>query len=121
MLRNRCTLTRRVHTFREMDFPGHWRVDFWYLKMKPSAHISVQWAISLEIWAISYEISSISSKIMSLLLTVTFHWTEMWALGFIFRYQRSTLQCLRKSVSRRVWTLLVNLYILNRFIYVMLH
>ena len=31
----------------------------------------------------------------------------MRALGFIFRYQKSTLQCPRKSVSRRVWTLLV--------------
>ena len=36
------------------------------------------------------------------------HWTEMWALGFIFKYQKSTLQCPRKSVSRRVWTLLVS-------------
>ena len=32
----------------------------------------------------------------------------MWALGFIFRYQKSTLQCLQKSVSRRVCTLLVS-------------
>ena len=52
----------RVHTLREMDFCGHWRVDFWYLKMKPSAHIFVQWALFLEIWAISSQISSISSK-----------------------------------------------------------
>ena len=29
-------LTRRVHTLRETDFRRHWRVDFWYLKMKPS-------------------------------------------------------------------------------------
>ena len=33
-------------------------VDFWYLKMKPSAHISIQWAFFLEIWAISSHISS---------------------------------------------------------------
>ena len=32
----------------------------------------------------------------------------MWALGFIFRYQKSILQCPRKSVSRSVWTLLVS-------------
>ena len=32
----------------------------------------------------------------------------MLALGFIFRYQKSTLQCPRKSVSPRVWTLLVS-------------
>ena len=30
-------LTRRVHTLWETDFRGHWRVDFWYLKMKPNA------------------------------------------------------------------------------------
>ena len=38
------------------------------------------------------------------------HWTEMWAPGFIFRYQKSTLQCRKKSVSRRVWTLLVSFF-----------
>ena len=43
-------LTRRVHGLRETDLRGHWRVDFWYLKMKPSAHISVQWAPFYEIW-----------------------------------------------------------------------
>ena len=32
----------------------------------------------------------------------------MCALGFIFRYQKSILQYPRKSVSRRVWTLLVS-------------
>ena len=31
------SLTRRVHTLRETDFRRHWRVDFWYLKMKPCA------------------------------------------------------------------------------------
>ena len=36
--------------------------QFLYLKMKSSAHISVQWAIFLQIWAISSQISSISSK-----------------------------------------------------------
>ena len=39
-------LTRRVHTLPETEFREHWRVDFWYLNMKPSAHISVQWALS---------------------------------------------------------------------------
>ena len=34
-------LIRRVHGLWETDFRAHWRVDFWYLKMKPSAHISV--------------------------------------------------------------------------------
>ena len=38
------------------------------------------------------------------------HWMEMWALGFIFRYQKSALQCPWKSVSRRVWTLLVSIF-----------
>ena len=33
---------------------------------------------------------------------------ELGTLGFLFRYQKSTLQCPRKSVSRRVWTLLVS-------------
>ena len=40
-------LTRRVHTLQKRDFRGHWRVDFWYLKMKSSAYISVTWAILL--------------------------------------------------------------------------
>ena len=51
-----------VHTLWESDFRGHWRVDFWYLKIKPSAQISIQWALFLEIWAISSQISSILSK-----------------------------------------------------------
>ena len=34
-------LTRRVHTLREMDFRGHWRFDFWYLKMMPSVPNSI--------------------------------------------------------------------------------
>ena len=34
-------LTRRVHTLRETDFRRHWRVDFWYLKMKPSVPNSI--------------------------------------------------------------------------------
>ena len=54
-------LTWRVHTLRETDFRGHWRVDLWYLKMKPSAHIFVQWSLSLEIWSISSQIFSILS------------------------------------------------------------
>jgi len=54
--------TRRVHPPRETDFCGHWRVDFWYLKMKLSAHIFVQWTVCHEIWAISSQISFISSK-----------------------------------------------------------
>ena len=37
----------RVHILRETDFRGHRRVHFWYLKMKPSAHIFVQWAVFL--------------------------------------------------------------------------
>ena len=40
-------LTRRVHALQETEFFGYWRVDFWYLKMKPSAHISVKWALFL--------------------------------------------------------------------------
>ena len=35
---------------------------------------------------------------------------KIGALGFIFRYQKSTLQCPRKSVSQRVCTLLVSTY-----------
>ena len=34
-------LTRRVHTLQETDFRRHWRVDFWYLKMKPSVPNSI--------------------------------------------------------------------------------
>ena len=34
-------LTRRVHTLRETDFRGHWRVDFWYVKRKPSVPNSI--------------------------------------------------------------------------------
>ena len=34
---------------------------------------------------------------------------KIGALGFIFRYQKSTLQCPRKSVSQRVCTLLVSI------------
>ena len=34
----------------------------------------------------------------------------MWALGFIFGFQKLTLQCPRKSVSRRVWTLLLRVF-----------
>ena len=49
--KSQIDLTRRGF-LRETDFSGHWRVDFWYLKMKPSAHISVKWALFLEIWAI---------------------------------------------------------------------
>ena len=33
---------------------------------------------------------------------------KLGTLDFISRYQKSTLQCLRKSVSRRVCTLLVS-------------
>ena len=58
----KTSLARRVHTPRETDFRGYWRVNFLYLKMKPSAHFFVQWALFLEIWAISSEISSTSSK-----------------------------------------------------------
>ena len=29
-------LTRRVHTLWKTDFTGALKVDFWYLKMKPS-------------------------------------------------------------------------------------
>ena len=32
-------LIRRVHNLWETDFCGHWRVDFWYLKMKSSVRI----------------------------------------------------------------------------------
>ena len=49
------TPRRRVHTLRETDFRGHWRVDFWSLKMKPGPHISVQWAL---FWDIGNFISS---------------------------------------------------------------
>ena len=45
-------LTRRGSNLRETDFSGHWRVDFWYLKMRPSADNFIQWALFLEIWAI---------------------------------------------------------------------
>ena len=42
-------LTRRVHTIQETDFRGNWRVNFWYLKMKPSMPNSVSYALFLEI------------------------------------------------------------------------
>ena len=42
-------LQGEFHALRETDFRGHWRVDFRYLKIKPNAHISVQWALFLYI------------------------------------------------------------------------
>ena len=45
-------LTRRGSNLRETDFSGHWRVNSWYLKMKPSADNFIQWALFLEISSI---------------------------------------------------------------------
>ena len=54
-----------------------------------------------EIVDISDEIANISTK--------RAYEMKLGTLDFIFRYQRSTLQCPRKSVSRRVRTLLISL------------
>ena len=65
-------LTRRDHTLRETNFCGHWRVDFWYLKMKPSALISVQWALLL-----SQRESLVTVKFFDLEISVIFNIYEL--------------------------------------------
>ena len=54
-------LTRRVYTL-ETDFRGHQRINFWYLKMKPSVPNFISQTLFLEIQGISSQISSILLK-----------------------------------------------------------